>query len=52
MDALRGADDDRARVEKMRKLDVKIKEVCLRPSSPAGHVTELAIAARCCNNCP
>lgn len=27
MDALRGADDDRSRVEKMRKLDVKIKEV-------------------------
>ncbi|KAI0931704.1 hypothetical protein AcW2_000537 [Taiwanofungus camphoratus] len=28
VDALRGADDDRSRVEKMRKLDVKIKEVC------------------------
>lgn len=27
MDALRGADDDRSRVEKMRKLDTKIKEV-------------------------
>lgn len=27
MDALRGADDDRSRVEKMRKLDVKIKEL-------------------------
>jgi sorting nexin-4 len=27
VDALRGADDDRSRVEKMRKLDVKIKEV-------------------------
>ena len=28
VDALRGADDDRSRVEKMRKLDVRIKEVC------------------------
>jgi len=27
MDALRGADDDRSRVEKMRKLDTKIKEL-------------------------
>lgn len=29
VDALRGADDDRTRVEKMRKLDTKIKEVRL-----------------------
>ena len=29
VDALRGADDDRSRVEKMRKLDVRIKEVCV-----------------------
>jgi hypothetical protein len=27
VDAIRGADDDRSRVEKMRKLDIKIKEV-------------------------
>ncbi|KAI6047949.1 hypothetical protein EDC04DRAFT_2620674 [Pisolithus marmoratus] len=27
VDAIRGADDDRSRVEKMRKLDVKIKEL-------------------------
>lgn len=27
VDALRGADDDRARVERMKKLDTKIKEV-------------------------
>lgn len=27
MDAIRGLDDDRSRVEKMRKLDIKIKEV-------------------------
>jgi sorting nexin-4 len=27
VDALRGMDDDRSRVEKMRKLDIKIKEV-------------------------
>jgi len=30
VDALRGADDDRSRVEKMRKLDVRIKEVCVQ----------------------
>jgi hypothetical protein len=29
VDALRGMDDDRSRVEKMKKLDTKIKEVCL-----------------------
>jgi len=29
VDALRGADDDRSRVEKMRKLDSRIKEVSL-----------------------
>jgi sorting nexin-4 len=27
MDALRGADDDRSRVERMKKLDTRIKEV-------------------------
>jgi len=27
VDSIRGADDDRSRVEKMKKLDVKIKEV-------------------------
>lgn len=27
VDAIRGADDDRSRVQKMKKLDVKIKEV-------------------------
>jgi len=27
MDAIRGADDDRSRVEKMKKMDAKIKEV-------------------------
>lgn len=26
VDAIRGADDDRSRVEKMRKLDIRIKE--------------------------
>jgi hypothetical protein len=31
VDAIRGADDDRSRVEKMRKLDIKIKEVTLGP---------------------
>jgi sorting nexin-4 len=29
MDAIRGADDDRSRVEKMKKLDAKIKEVSI-----------------------
>ena len=28
VDALRGADDDRNRVERMKKLETKIKEVC------------------------
>lgn len=28
VDAIRGLDDDRTRVERMRRLDVKIKEVC------------------------
>lgn len=37
MDAIRGADDDRSRVEKMRKLDAKIKEVSVA----------LAVAAPC-----
>lgn len=27
VDAIRGADDDRSRVERMKKLDTKIKEV-------------------------
>jgi sorting nexin-4 len=30
VDALRGADDDRSRVERMHKLDIKIKEVIIR----------------------
>ena len=30
VDALRGMDDDLSRVEKMRKLDAKIKEVCVQ----------------------
>ena len=36
VDAIRGADDDRTRVERMRKLDTKIKEVRLNtfPSLP------------------
>jgi len=33
VDALRGADDDRSRVEKMKKLDSKIKEVSCPSSS-------------------
>jgi sorting nexin-4 len=33
VDALRGLDDDRSRVEKMKKLDTKIKEV-LAPHYP------------------
>jgi hypothetical protein len=32
VEALRGADDDRSRVEKMRKLDARIKEVSLVPA--------------------
>lgn len=29
VDAIRGADDDRSRVERMKRLDLKIKEVCI-----------------------
>ena len=45
VDALRGADDDRSRVEKMRKLDGKIKEVRL-------HIPETETAgSRCDDSC-
>jgi sorting nexin-4 len=51
VDAIRGADDDRSRVEKMRKLDIKIKEVSfyiLLLSS----LLILVLAARCCHDGP
>jgi len=45
VEALRGADDDRSRVEKMRKLDGRIKEVCLRiPEAEA-------VCSRCDDSC-
>lgn len=43
MDAIRGADDDRSRVEKMKKLDVKIKEVCVSPILRAAHSITLSV---------
>ncbi|KIM70204.1 hypothetical protein SCLCIDRAFT_512776 [Scleroderma citrinum Foug A] len=42
VDAMRGADDDRSRVEKMRKLDVKIKE--LQDAVTAAHDTSDAFS--------
>lgn len=53
VDALRGADDDRSRVEKMRKLDVKIKEVRYSTSSLwyAALVDRDVIATRRCDHC-
>lgn len=49
VDAIRGADDDRSRVEKMRKLDIKIKEVKNKTSSELGHIfnSYLLLVARC-----
>ena len=45
VDALRGADDDRSRVEKMRKLDARIKEVCPKiPEVESAH-------SNCDNSC-
>lgn len=52
VDALRGADDDRSRVEKMRKLDGKIKEVCLQMPETEADAHVLVIAARCGDDCP
>lgn len=46
MDSLRGADDDRSRVEKMRKLDAKIKEVDLYRTF-GSFSTHPDIATRC-----
>ncbi|KAI9570241.1 hypothetical protein HD554DRAFT_2019014 [Boletus coccyginus] len=42
VDAIRGADDDRSRVEKMRKLDLKIKE--LQDAVAAAHETSDAFS--------
>jgi len=35
VESIRGTDDDRSRVEKMKKLDIKIKEVRLVTNPPA-----------------
>ena len=50
VDAIRGADDDRSRVERMRKLDAKIKEVC-RWERSLQLLTMFVSVARCCHNC-
>jgi sorting nexin-4 len=50
VDAIRGADDDRSRVERMRKLDIKIKEV--RPRVIIIPHTKLFSAPRRCHNSP
>ena len=47
VDSLRGADDDRSRVEKRRKLDGKIKEVCsVAPSLVTCCLTRMIAAGR------
>jgi sorting nexin-4 len=45
VDALRGADDDRSRVERMRKLDTKIKEASASTRTIA--FTDAFSASRC-----
>lgn len=50
VDALRGTDDDRSRVEKMRKLDSKIKEVSFLLLYGSAHNPTPIIVARCCHN--
>lgn len=55
VDAIRGADDDRSRVEKMRKLDIKIKEAsfCILVSFSYSLTSyNLFLAARCCYDGP
>ena len=52
VDALRGADDDRSRVEKMRKLDGKIKEVSGVSDNRSGLSHALVLASRSCYHCP
>ena len=51
VDALRGLDDDRTRVERMRKLDIKIKEVRIleSPESPLNESSPPV--ARGCYSC-
>lgn len=51
VDSLRGADDDRSRVEKMRKLDGKIKEVCTIRCGVWLVIHILASAPRGSNDC-
>jgi len=54
VDAIRGTDDDRSRVEKMRKLDIKIKEVSyvyLLFDKLTSYLYLLS-ATRCCNDGP
>ena len=53
VDAIRGADDDRSRVEKMRKLDIKIKEVSLYLLLLQCDILVVSISvARCCDDSP
>jgi sorting nexin-4 len=50
MDAIRGADDDRSRVEKMKKLDAKINEVSVALRFSTLLTSE--VAERSCDNGP
>ena len=52
VDALRGADDDRSRVEKMRKLDARIKEVCSKHCRRNRHAHVMITATRRGDGCP
>ena len=47
VDAIRGADDDRSRVEKMRKLDSKIKEVGVTSYMIVLGIDYSLVASRC-----
>jgi sorting nexin-4 len=52
VDAIRGADDDRSRVEKMRKLDSKIKEVAAVFRVVVLDTHYSSVASRCSDHGP
>ena len=53
VDAIRGADDDRSRVERMKKLDTKIKEVSISLQSWQSTIDDMSLkASRRCHHGP
>jgi sorting nexin-4 len=52
VDAIRGGDDDRSRVEKMRKLDTRIKEVRIAVTMTCNMGSIVHLVARSCNYRP